>query len=279
MISETKYIIKIGKRKSILLIAGILTLCLLLFFQQKAIQNKEADLPEILKRGRLTVVTDDSNSGFAMHNDSAYGFEYEIIKAFADSLGVELQITRQNDIKKAIESLKNGEYDIVAKFIPNTAESRRGVTLTKPLLKTRQMLVQRKKQDLDSLTGYISTQYELGNDTVFLPSNSFHKKRIENLMREIADTIFIVELAGISAEAMVALVAEKKIPRTVCAEILTNRYQKIYPNLDFSLPAGFTQEQCWAVNTHAPHLARMLNNFLADFQGSMAYWELYRKYY
>ena len=279
MISEVLHIFKTNRKIRIILIVILLAVGIFWVFMQDIFQKDVADLPKIIKRGWLAVVVDDSSTGFMMRNDSVYGFEYEIIKAFADTLGVELRITRNNDIKKALESLKKGEYDLVVKFIPNTAEAQQGVTLTQPIFKTRQVLVQRKNQNTDSLSRYISKQYELGNDTVYLPSNSLYRQRIENLMYEIADTIFIVERSNVSTEAMVAMVAEGKIPRTICPEIFANRYEKIYPNLDFSLPVSFTQEQCWAVNVHAPHLKEKINNFIADFQGSMAYWELCRKYY
>lgn len=271
--------VKIGKKSRIALIACVLAVFLFWFFGQEITKKEIADLPQIIKRGRLVVVTDDSNNGFAMRGDSVFGFEYEIVKAFADSLGVELLITRENDIQRAIESMKRGDYDIVAKFIPNTLEAQRGVTLTQPIFNTRQMLVQRKPQPTDSVSRFISVQYELGGDTIFIPSNSFYRQRIENLMQEIADTVYIREMANISVETMVALVAEGKIPRTVCSEIFTNKYKNTYPDLDFSLPVGFTQEQCWAVNIHSPRLAEKLNAFLADFQESMAYWELYGRYY
>jgi len=64
------------------------------------------DLPEIVDSGRLTVVTEGGSMGFALAKDSIFGFQYEIIKAFADSLGVELQISEQNDTKKPLKDLK-----------------------------------------------------------------------------------------------------------------------------------------------------------------------------
>ena len=280
MISEIIHIFKNSKKSGIILIFALLIICVCFIFLPKIFQKDIADLSEIVERGRLVVVVDDSDNGFTMRNDSIFGFEYEIIKAFSDYLGVELEITRENDTKKAIEGLKKGEYDIVAKFIPYTEETRHDdITLTQPIVKTRQMLVQRKEQKSDSINHYISTQYQLGNSTIYLPLNSFYKQRIENLMQEIADTIFIVELPDISPEMLVALVAEEKISYTVFPEIYTNRYRKMYPNLDFSLPINFTQEQCWAVNIHALHLAKEINDFVAYFQESAEYLELCRKYF
>ncbi len=236
------------------------------------------DLPEIVDSGRLTVVTEGGSMGFALAKDSIFGFQYEIIKAFADSLGVELQISEQNDTKKAIEGLKTGEYDIVANVVPVTTEYTEGVVFTKTLISTRQILVQRIPTD-SLQKNIISKQYELANDTVFVPYNSAYKMRIKNLSDEIAETIHIIEVKDVSAETMVRLVSEGKIKNTICSEQLSYKLKRQYPNIDISLPIGFTQDHSWVVNAESKKLIEKLNDFLSDFIGSTAYWELYRKYY
>lgn len=236
------------------------------------------DLPEIVDSGRLTVVTEGGSMGFALTKDSVFGFQYEIIKAFADSLGVELQISEQNDTKKAIEGLKTGEYDIVANVVPVTTEYTEGVVFTKTLISTRQILVQRIPTD-SLQKNIISRQYELANDTVFVPYNSVYKMRIKHLSDEIAETIHIIEVKDVSTETMVRLVSEGKIKNTICSEQLANKLKRQYLNIDISLPVGFTQDHGWVVNAESKKLMEKLNDFLSDFIGSSAYWELYRKYY
>ena len=52
-----------------------------------------------------------------------------------------------------------------------------------------------------------------------------------------------------------------------------------YPTLNFAMDIGFQQEGVWAINKNAIELQKKLNEFLAEYIGSTAYWELYRKYY
>lgn len=268
---------KLSRRWKLILGGGIIVISLTVIFSWIA-SSKIHDLEDVIDSGRLVVVTDSSSIGFAVNKDSVYGFQYEIIKAFADSLGVELEISEQNDVQRSIEDLKNGEYDIVANLIPMTSDLKKGVLFSKTILSSRQVLVQRLAADsLQPMP--VRKQYELANDTIYIPYNSVYKMRIENLADEIADSIHILEVKNVSVETMVRMVSLGRIKNTICSAQLAEKLKRQYPNIDISLPIGFTQEHGWVLNMNSPELTAKLNDFLSDFVGSSAYWELYRRYY
>lgn len=240
-------------------------------------KNKIHDLPDILHEGRITVVIDSTSIGFSVVGDSVSGFQYEIVKAFADDLGVELVVSEENDLKASIDGLNNRDYQLIADFIPVTSEWQNDLLFTTPLLSTRQVLVQRIDND-STKTVSISKQIDLGNDTVYVSIHSPNKLVLKHLSDQIADSIHILEM-DLSAEQIVRLVANKKIKYTICSEIFGRKLKSKYPNIDVSLPIGFEQQQAWAVNKNSPLLLEKLNEFLDDFIGSSAYWKIYRKYY
>lgn len=244
----------------------------------RSCKNTNSDLDGITKSGRLRVFTDSSSLGFIVKGDSVYGFQYEIIKHFADSLGLELQITQQNNINEGIEGLLKGDYDIVANFLPNTTEVNKKVLLTTPLFTSRIMLVQQNKHDSVNAVK-IRNQLELAKDTIFTTYRSPEIVRLRNLANEIADTIFIFEVRHASQEQLVKFVSNGKIKYTTCPEQFKQKYLLMFPFIDISIPLGFSQEYCWALNPGAKNLQKRLNEFLNDFIGSEAYWDLYRKYY
>lgn len=266
------------KNNRILIVAIIIVLGIIaVFYFVDTLKYRERDLSQIIKSGRISVVTDSSSMGFSLKKDSVYGFQFEIIKLFADSLGVELQISEQNDLKESIEGLISGEYDIVANIVPFTSEFKDKVLFSKSIISTRQVLVQTISSDSLSKLA-IQKQLDLANDTVFLPLNSPYKMRIKNLSDEIAAKICIVELKNVSTESLVRMVSEGRLKNTICSEELAKKLQKQYPNIDISLALGFNQNHGWLVNINSPQLLEKLNYFLTDFMGSTAYWELYRKY-
>lgn len=244
---------------------------------EKIKTNKSHDLNDVLKAGRLKVVTDSCSYGLQIKNDSIYGLQYEIIKAFADSLGVELQISVQNDMLHAITDIEKGECDIIANMMPVTSQYKKVLAFTQPIITTRLMLVQRIDNDTVKMNN-AKSQSDLGNDTIYVPANSPSISRLENLSNEIAETIHIEQVKNVTVEEMIRRVSEGKIKNTICPEQFAKKYQIQYNNLDFSLPLGFNQNYSWAVNKKSINLLRELNEFLTFFVGSADYWKIYRKY-
>ena len=269
-------------RKILIGIAGIAVVILVVlistFFGNHQLKNHIHDLPGILKSGRLSVLTDSSSIGFSVKGDSVSGFQYEIVKAYADSLGLELVISEKNDIKECLNGLNSGDFDIIANFIPVTTEWKSNVLFTTPFFTSREVLVQRICNKT-SRTKLIKKHDELANDTIYIPVNSPFKMRLNHLSNEIAEPIHIIEIKNKSSEQMVRLVANGKIKLTICDEQFAKKLKLKYPNIDVSLPISFAQEKAWAVHPDSPELLESLNEFLEDFIGSSAYWNIYRKYY
>jgi membrane-bound lytic murein transglycosylase F len=241
-------------------------------------KTKARDLPKILESGRLTVVTDSSSIGFSIKGDSVFGLQYEIVKAFADTMGLELVITEKHDTKACMDGLINGDYDIVASFIPVTTEWKSDALFTKPFFTSRQVLVQQINVDSTHQLK-IKKLSDLANETIYIPENSPFGMRIKHLSDEIATPINILEMKDVSPERMVHLVALGKIKYTICDEQFAQKLKMRYPNLDMLIPIGFEQHQAWAVPVKSVKLLNELNDFLTDFVGSAAYWKIYRKYF
>ena len=259
------------------IILGALVLLIVLGLWLRHFNTQIHDLPDILNSGRITVVTDSTSIGFSVVGDSVSGFQYEIVKAFADSLGVELVVVEENDLESSIRGIKNLDYQLIADFIPVTSEWKHEISFSTPLLSSYQVLVQRLINDSTKDIA-IRKQTDLANDTVYVPIHSPNKIILQHLSNEIADSISILEM-NLSAEQIVRQVANGKVKYTICGELFAEKLKSKYPNIDISLPIGFEQQQAWAVNKNSPKLLEKLNEFLDDFIGSSTYWEIYRKYY
>ena len=265
--------------KIIRIIIGIVIVAILIAAAVFVHQDKSKihDLPEILEAGRISVVTDSSSVGFSIKDDSIFGFQYEIIKAFADTLGVELVVSEHNDMKTCVDGLLKGDYDVIASFMPVTTEWKNDVLFTNPFFTSRPFLVQQVNKD--SAHAVIIKINDLANKTICIPENSPFKMRIEHLSDEIAMPINISEVKGKSPEQLVSMVSTGKIKYTICDEQFVAKLKMQYSNIDVSLPIGFEQHQAWTVHTKSTKLLSELNDFLTDFVGSTAYWKIYRKYY
>ncbi|WP_114417213.1 membrane-bound lytic murein transglycosylase MltF [Marinospirillum perlucidum] len=101
-------------------------------------------LEEVLQKGHLKVALRSSPAVFYEHREGHAGFEYELVKAFADHLGVELKIVMADSQQEMEQLLENGEVDMVAGGLGRTRLLDERFTLTNPLLETAQMVVYRR---------------------------------------------------------------------------------------------------------------------------------------
>ena len=177
------------------MVAGmILVMTLTLNMSRKGhIFNEQRDLSEIRQSGRLRVVTEKSSLGFKLYNDQIEGFQYELVKAFADSLGLELEINPENNIDSAIAGILENRYDLIAMNLPNTSEIKKKLAVSIPIISGRQMLVQQEIIDTTNVKA-IRNHHLLTEDSICIPVRSPFRQRLENLSNEIADSIKIVEI-------------------------------------------------------------------------------------
>lgn len=233
------------------------------------------DLDRIIQKERIRVITTGDELGFVAKSDTVYGFQYELMKAFAQSIGVELVVVVENDLYKAIEMLTKAKVDLIASFIPVSGVVSNRVLLTEPLQVNRHMLVQSTKDSSE----LIRKQYELAGQVISLPNNAAEYLLVKHLSDQIADSVYVSGVKNATVSSLVKQVAEGKIKFTLCSERYAKRLQTRYPMLSFSLPMSFQQAYAWAVAPEAVLLQAKLNEFLADYIGSQAYWDIYRKYY
>lgn len=258
---------------------GILFFLILMLamLTRKSTFEHSRDLSDIVADGKILVISENSSTGFNIDSDNISGFQYEILKKFAERLNIEIEIVLENDLKKCIRELQKGQFDILAKYIPTTTEWQDEIVFSDPLLISRLMLVQRVTDSDDQLP--VTHIKQLANDTIWIAQHSPHKMRLIHLAEELATTIHIEELKGQTTEQLVALVSEGKIKNSICYEQLSRKLTKDYPNIDTSLPVSLSQPYSWALNKNAPELLNELNQFLSEYIGSLEYWDLYQRYY
>ncbi|WNC67767.1 membrane-bound lytic murein transglycosylase MltF [Thalassotalea nanhaiensis] len=84
--------------------------------------NEPTNLQQIVKRGTLKVGTLFGPNSYYLGATGPRGFEYELAKAYAESLGVELEIVPSYTLNELFPKIDNGEVDILAAGLSVTPE-------------------------------------------------------------------------------------------------------------------------------------------------------------
>lgn len=236
------------------------------------------DYAEIASSGTLRAVTEYNAVSYHVSEDTLQGFDYELLHLFAAEKGLKLEITPEMSFEKRLNGLISGQYDILATGTVVTTQLKDSLLFTRTLLLSKQVLVQRKKEEgKDSL--YIHSQLDLANKHLHVIKGSPALLRIHNLISEIADTIYIDEVDLYGPEQLLAMVSGGDIDYAVCDESIAKASIQEFPNLDINTDISFTQFYAWGVSKHSPALLDSLNVWMDGFIQTKAYKNLYRKYF
>lgn len=230
----------------------------------KAAHSKR-DLPEIIKNKTLNVVTEYNSVNFYTDGDSIAGIQYELCQFIAQRSGLTVKIFLENDLETAIRKLENKSYDVIAQNIPITNENKQILAFTAPITRNKQVLVQRKPDTADSVL-FIASQLDLSGQTVYVTKNSPAVMRLNHLAEEIAEPIYIKEIAGYTSENLISMVVQKEIDYAVVDKEIALKNAETFPELDFGTDISFTQLQAWALRKNASVLLDSLNVWITEYK-------------
>ncbi len=225
---------------------------LLLFSCQSGKKAEEVavDLPQILEKKELVVLTVNSSVSYFNYRGEPMGFQYELAQQFAKSLGVPLKVKVVKDEEGLVDSLLSGAGDLVAYNLIMTNALKDSLIYCGEEDITRQVIVQRRgKEALKDVT-------ELVGKKVYVNSGKY-RTRLENLNRELGGGIDICEVSSdsVSSEDLITWVAEGRIDYTVATDEIAKINRTYYPVLDIGLAISFDQRSSWAVRKTSPQLA------------------------
>ena len=249
-------------------------------------ESTENLLEEILQRDTLRALTTYSATSYFLYRGAPMGYEYELLRRFADFLGVELSIQVTDNLDSMLHRLNQGEADLVAHGLAITSERKSRVNFTDPLFLTHQVLVQRKPNNWREVSWkeinehLIHDPIELIGDTISVRRNSSYFHRLRHLSEEIGGHITIDTLPGrFSTDEIIKMVVDGTVKYTVADNNIAAINASYYPILDISVPVSFSQRIAWAVRPGDTTFVGAANEWIAGMKQSSDYYVIYNKYF
>jgi len=100
-----------------------------------------ADLEEIKKRKVLRVLTRNTSTTFFIYKGDQLGFEYELAREFAKTLGVRLEIVIPPSRQALFDYLEAGKGDLIAAGLTRTPERERRYAISAPYQFVSELLI------------------------------------------------------------------------------------------------------------------------------------------
>lgn len=243
------------------------------------------DLDSIRARGRLIVITDFNSASYFLYKGEPMGFHYELLKAFSDHLGIDLEILTGNSVEDAFAMLKTGQADLLAMGLTVTPSRSRDIRFTESLDSTRIILVQRKPNRWRSLTAteleerLVRNPLELSHFTVYVQKGSSHAEYLNTLSGEAGEPMTIVEVP-FGAEGLIDLVGKGEIEFAACDENIAMVNSARFPDIDIGTKLSSHQNLAWAIRkSNSGQLGNELNQWIRTFRETQTFAILYSKYF
>ena len=235
------------------------------------------DLPQLKAQGEITAVTLYSSTSYFQYKMQPMGYEYELIKDFARSEGLKLNIKVAESPAKLIEMLEAGEADVVAYPIQISNRMKEKLIYCGREEQDCQMLIQRANKGDKVITDVTEL---LGKDVYVKPGTKYFE-RLKNLDVELGGGIRIHEADAdtVTTEDLIGMVSQGEIPYTISDENIARLNKTYFWNLNVSLKISFMQRSSWVVRKSSPELAKAIDAWASDKAGTHVYKALTKRYF
>lgn len=232
------------------------------------------DLEQIIEDGELIALTISSSASYFNYRETPMGFQYELAKQFASSLGVDLKIKVVNSEVELVRALLDGDGDLIAYNLAVTNSAKDSLIYCGEENISHQVLVQRNGKDIVKDVTQL-----IGKDIYVMPGK--YQQRLENLDKELGGgiNIHVANSDSITNEDLITMVAEGKIDYTVSNNQLARINRTYSPNLNVDLEISFDQRSSWAVRKTSPKLAEAADKWHKENINSAEFMASARRYF
>jgi membrane-bound lytic murein transglycosylase F len=233
--------------------------------------SRDSSIDGIRRSGKLVVITDNNAHCYYTYRGKAMGFEYDLARAFADRLGVDLKILTPG-WDGLFPALEKGRGDLVAASLTVTDQRKAQVDFSASYLPIRQHIIyhrdDRAPRTIDDLSGR----------TIHVRRGSSYHERLLQLQKDGIDLKLVLH-TNVPTEELIREVADQDIALTVAdtnVAVLNRRY---YPAVAIGIPIAEEQSLAWAVRKGNASLLKEINAFWEAIKADGTFDKIYRKYY
>jgi len=237
---------------------------------------KQSILDKILQKKVLNVVFLNAPTSYYIGADGPQGFEYDLIKAYADHLGVELNITTANTVKEAIKLSKNPNIHITSASLTRTHNREKTFNFGPSYFEVQEQVVCYRgmlgsgkfPRDVEGLAGLKIT---IGEDTSY-------SETVEALQFDGYD-INATLSSEYSTEELLAKVASHEIDCTIVDSNIYSLNHRYFTEIALAFTISGREQLAWVLASGSKKLEASMYSWLNSFNQSRKMAELKDHYY
>ncbi|WP_347330339.1 transporter substrate-binding domain-containing protein [Marinimicrobium locisalis] len=237
------------------------------------VDDHTEDLQGILERKVLRVITRNNAATYYLYRGKLVGFEYELAKRFADSLGVRLQMVVPDSHDEMIPMLREGKGDLVAAFMTRTDDRAEEVAFSRPYhYATETVVGQARETELESAEALAGRTLHLRRSSSYWDTaEALRKKGIDVELEAVPDTM--------ETEQIIDRVADGDFDLTIADSHILRSELTWRDDVTGLLSLGEPISHSWAVRQNNPRLLEAINSFWNKEYRGLHYNIFYKRYF
>lgn len=246
----------------------------LLFLTLSACVDKPSTLERIKEDGVLRVVTRNSPATYFQDRNGETGFEYELVKRFADELGVKLEIETADNLDDLFGQLgkPNGPV-LAAAGLVSSEQRQQQVRFSHPYLEVTPQIIYRNGQSRPTNAA------DLAGKKIMVLKGSTHAEQLAALKKQ-NPAIEYEESDAVEVVDLLRMVDEGQIDLTLVDSNEVAMNQVYFPNVRVAFDLGNASNQSWAVAAGDDNsLLNEINSYLDKVEKNGTLQRLKDRYY
>ena len=230
------------------------------------------ELDAIRARGELRVLTRNNATCYFEGPHGLAGFEYDLVKAFADHLGIKVRCVVTESFQEMIPALLRGEADLIAAGFTDTAERRQKVAFGPGYMEVHQQVVGRRGgpslKEVPDLIGL----------PLWVNAGTAYEERLRKLKARYPNLGWM-PVSGYETEEILEMVWRGIVPLTIADSNIVAVNRRYYPQLVIHFAIEEGQQLAWAVHPQHRHLLAAVDQWFLKPETSALLRRLKQRYY
>lgn len=235
--------------------------------------HKQRSLKAIKESGALRIVTRNApTSYFIGKRKKVKGFEADLARAFAESIGVEPKFVVKNSIHGVLSALSNGQGDLAAAGLTETATRSQRFAFGPNYQDIRQKVVcNRHGPQAKDVSGLADVDMTVIGDSSYVEQLASLKQKHEKLSWQTNNKV--------GTETLLRRVWQQKLDCTVADSNIVAFNRRYYPELKTMFNLSDPQHLSWALPKDADALRSAVAGWLEKYRSKGQLAALHKKYY
>jgi membrane-bound lytic murein transglycosylase F len=234
-------------------------------------QSVDRSLDKIKSRGFVVLITTNGPTTYYLYREDEMGIEYDLAKAFADYLGVELKVVvaEWDDV---FPLLRQEKGDFIGAGLGIDDEYETAISFSKPTFTIQHAVITHKDDPK------LEDVKALQDEVVHVRSGTSEEEKLQELV-DRGYNVKVKPYDSVPSEELISWVAAKKIGVTVSKSNLALLSRRYYPDVRISFALDESKHLGWAVRRRDEKLLNAINRFFGEIKKNGLYERIYEKYY